>query len=246
MNLNHYTKAPIKEALIDLQVDLPPEVRVSTLQEIRDHIAPEYSQSEEIMTFQIEAIADAPPKIHNSHVGSRFFSVDKTKIVQARLNGFTYSQLAPYENWETLRNEAKRLWTLYKEVANPRLIRRVAVRYVNQLDLPFPFHDFKDYLRTVPEISPDLPQGLSDYVMQLLIPQPDLDASLVLRTGIVPPPNSASAGKVVSVALDIDLFCETSLDPDEEKCWDVLEKFRIRKNEIFNACITDKFKELIR
>jgi len=32
-------------------------------------------------------------------VGSVFFSVDRKQIVQLRCDGFTFSRLAPYDNW---------------------------------------------------------------------------------------------------------------------------------------------------
>ena len=104
----------------------------------------------------------------------------------------------------------------------------------------FPFEDFKDYLRTVPEVSPDLPQGLSGYFMQLQIPQEDLRAMLILNQAIIPPPTP----KVVSVLLDIDLGREIEL-PDTEAAWDVLEQLHTRTDQVFEACITDRTRELI-
>lgn len=41
-------------------------------------------------------------------------SSDKLRIVQARLDGFTFSRLAPYETWERLRDEAKSAWRIRK------------------------------------------------------------------------------------------------------------------------------------
>jgi uncharacterized protein (TIGR04255 family) len=71
-----------------------------------------------------------------------------------------------------------------QSVTKPKLINRLALRYVNRLDLPLPVGDLKYYLRTVPEVSPDLPQGLSGYFMQLQIPQEDISAILILNQAL--------------------------------------------------------------
>jgi uncharacterized protein (TIGR04255 family) len=63
------------------------------------------------------------------------------------------SHLAPYENWNAVRDEARRLWALYRSIAKPSKLIRLAVRYINRIDMPLPLGDFKDYLRTVPDVT---------------------------------------------------------------------------------------------
>ena len=62
--------------------------------------------------------------------------------------------------------------------------------------------DFKDYLRTLPEVSPEMDQGLSNFFMKLQIPRPEIKSTLVIQEAIIPPPNPS----VVSILLDIDLY----------------------------------------
>ena len=69
----------------------------------------------------------------------------------------------------------------------------------------------------------------------------DLNALLVLNEALMPPPDP----NVVSVLLDIDLFCEEPLPDNEDGLWALFEEMRDRKNQIFEACITDKTRELI-
>lgn len=243
----HYTKAPITEALIDLRVESPSSLTLNSLKEIQRSIKSDYPISEDMVVAQgqfqtgpkVTATASQIP------LGYRFSSDDKKRIFQARLDGFTFSQLEPYHTWDTLRNEAQRLWKVYSSITQPKYIRRVAVRYINRLDLPFDSSnplDFKDYLQTVPEVSPTLPQGLSDYFMQLQIPQEDLQASLILNEAMLP----LVKQDAVSVLLDIDLFSMVQFPAASDEVWDLLEKFRDRKNEVFEACITDKTRELLK
>lgn len=117
----------------------------------------------------------------------------------------------------------------------PEKITRVAVRYVNQIDIPLSEIEYKDYFKTTPEVSPALPQGLSGFFMQLHFPQPDFGGLLVLTETAVPPPTLGTN----SVVLDLDVFKEVDTLTDEE-VWPLLEKLRERKNEFFEGCITDR------
>ena len=51
--------------------------------------------------------------------------------------------------------------------------------------------------------------------------------------------------ELVSVILDFDLFREQIWQSDDEEIWRFLEELRHRKNQVFNASITEKTKELI-
>jgi uncharacterized protein (TIGR04255 family) len=239
-----YPKAPITEALIDIQVTLPDEVTVADLArvDIGEGIGYPQRRNRFAIKGQIAIGQQVGTTTRQTHVGYDFLSDDERQIVQTRVDGFTFSRLAPYDRWETFREEAHRLWKLYRSVAKPVNITRVAVRYINRLDLPLPMEDLKAYLRTVPEVSPDLPQGLDSYLMQLAIPQEDINASLLLNEALLPPSDPSTA----SVLLDIDLFRELAAPIEDEELWRLLDQFRDRKNKVFEDCITERTRELFR
>ena len=137
--------------------------------------------------------------------GFQFATRAKDKMFQAQRHGWAFNKLAPYETWELFSSEGRLLWKRYRDIARPEAITKVALRYVNRLDLPLPFKDFKEYILTVPEVAPELPQELSGFFMQLQIPQADLEAVAVLNVAMTPP----IAANVCSVALDIDVFRDT-------------------------------------
>ncbi len=242
----NYTKIPITEALIDLRIKPPVSEELSSLEDFGHQIQPEYTKLDDIVLLenQINFQGDVASASSNQAVtGYRFLSRDSKQIVQARLDGFSLSRIAPYQTWETLRDEARRLWNIYQTATNSETVNRVAVRYINRLDLPLPFNDFKEYLLTLPEISPQISQGLSDYLMQLQIPQEDIGAMLVLTEALIPSLND----DVVSVLLDIDLFSNNvGFSSTMDEHWRLLETFRIRKNKIFEGCITDKTRGLLK
>jgi uncharacterized protein (TIGR04255 family) len=169
-----------------------------------------------------------------------YASEDQKQVYQTRLDGFAFSRLAPYESWERFSNEARRLWQAYRECLKPVAVTRLAVRYVNRLDIPGERIEIKDYLRTSPEIGQDLPQNLDSYFMQLQIPMDDIRCKLVLNETIGQP----SQVDHISLILDIDLFRTEDIPEEEESIWELFEALRRRKNEVFEACITDRAREL--
>lgn len=238
----HYRNPPITEAIIDLRVELPPETGLTELNKTHGGQETTYPTVEQLHAAfgQMQIGPRVSATAGSQHIGYLFRSEDGKQIYQARLDGFTMSRLAPYENWNALRDEARRLWDIYRSVVNPAKVVRLAVRYINRVDIPLPLKDFKDYLRTVPEVSPDLPQGLRGYFMQLAIPLQDIGSDALINETVIEP----ASQDVVSVALDIDIFRSADMPTTEEGIWGFFEELRFRKNQVFEACVTDKAREL--
>jgi uncharacterized protein (TIGR04255 family) len=239
----HYTKAPITEAIIDLRVQLPEITTVADIRHCYEEEEKVYPQRNELnLTFgQIEVGPRISTATSSQQIGFRFASDDQKYVFQARLNGFTLSRLAPYENWDTLRNEAQRLWSAYRHTLKPVKIERLAVRYINRLDLPGERIELKDYVRTAPEVSADLPQLMVGFFLQVSLFHDDIKCISLLNETLVEPPHPG----VVAVVLDIDLFRAEDVPQEEEGIWRLFETLHDRKNEVFEACITDRTRELI-
>lgn len=238
----HYENAPITEALIDIRVELPHSVTgIQVLESVHDRVKNRYPGKKRRIHVQgqFSAGAEVGASATQMLMGFAFSSEDGKRVFQARRDGFTFSRLRPYGSWPELRDEGRRLWEIYREVVAPVRITRVAVRYINQIDIPLSQIDYKDYFRTIPEVSPELPQGLSGFFMQLQFPQTDFGGLLILTQTAVPPPNPATN----SVVLDLDAFKESEMASDEE-VWGLLEILRNRKNEFFEGCITDRTRAL--
>ena len=194
----HYPRPPIKEALIDIQVALPAAVEVESLSAIHEEIKHEFPLAKKRFFLQAAIPlleGDGVGLSTRQHRGYSFYSADGRYAFQARLDGFTFGRLSPYDSWQDLRDSAKGNWALFEKHARQAQIERVAVRYINQIDIPTPSAKLDEYFLTPPRISPLLPQELSQYLMQVQIPQPDIEGIAVLtQTLVVPPPvRSASA-----------------------------------------------------
>lgn len=237
-----YPRAPITEAVMDIRLQSRDGLSVDELRELSKGgggeefgaVNEQYNITAAIVTGSPTAQTTAPTK-----VGFQFRNAMADKVMQAQLGGWSFSKLAPYDCWEKFQQQGRELWNAYRAIVQPKQIIRVAVRYINRLDLPLPVDDFKKYLRTVPEISPDLSQVLSNFFLQAQIPQLDLEATLVINMTQVPSP----ADTAVSIILDLDLFRIINIPQDEDGIWEYFEQLRLRKNIAFEACITDAMRE---
>ena len=242
-----FPNAPITEALLDIRVKLPAQTDLAKLATFHDAIKQRYPSKQERMAWRghIEIQASPVAQVSQSAAGGPdgylFTSVDGRQVVQARLEGFTFSRLKPYDKWEALRDEARELWQHYVQIASPETVTRVALRYINRIEIPLPMRDYKDYILTTPEIAPDLPQGLDSFFMRLVIPDPKAQAVAIVTETVEPIDESSNR---LPLIFDIDVFRMAAFNVQDKSLWETLEQLHDLKNDIFFKSITPKAKEL--
>jgi uncharacterized protein (TIGR04255 family) len=242
-----FPNAPITEALLDIRVTLPAQTDLAKLATFHDAITQQYPSKQERLAWrgQLEIKASPVPEVSQSATGEPdgylFTSVDGRQVVQARLDGFTFSRLKPYDKWTTLRDEAQELWQHYVRIASPETVTRVALRYINRIEIPLPMRDFKDYILTTPEIAPDLPQGLGSFFMRLVIPDPKTQAVAIVTETMEPIDESRNR---LPLIFDIDVFRTAAFNIQDNVMWEAFEYLHDLKNDIFFKSITPKTKEL--
>jgi uncharacterized protein (TIGR04255 family) len=243
-----YPNAPITEALVDLRVQYEPGVSLDKLKAFGAEVKAQYphQNNREFVQGEFRLEGTGPQaQATRTTVGYIFHSEDRTQAVQVRLDGFTFSRFPKYKDWPHLIDETERLWSIFCKMLQPRTVVRIAVRYVNQINLPMNNQGgglrFEDYLATFPEM-----RGLEEeiilegFFLRLVVPQVDLSAKLIVNEALMPP-----QGDTIGIILDIDLFRENlSLDVNSQEIWDILDTFRDRKNKYFEASITDATRKL--
>lgn len=243
----HLPRTPITEAIIDLRVEPRSDLGLAALKALHELVAEEYPKVDATQkvkgTLEMRGGVAFRQELSNEGVIGYFFrSADDRRIFQARRDGFTFNRLEPYTTWEELSAEALRLWGLYLRAASPSRVTRVAIRYINDLRLPFPLSNFADYLKAPPRVPPGLPQVIQSFVTRVVVPDPDRNASTILTLVLEP---GARVGRVPLV-LDIDVFTTWTGTVDSQDIWNHLEVLRTIKNEAFFGSLTKKAIELYR
>jgi len=186
--VEQFKNPPIQEALLDIQVTLPADLNLETLNKFHEGLEARFPEKQERISwqqgFQISGAGETHAIQSSRSVdGYMFVSNADGKVVQARRDGFTFNKLRPYSNWATFGAEAKELWEHYVALARPASIRRVALRYLNRISLPLPVGDLREYCVLFPDLPPALPQGISEFFLRVALPVADVPcASIVTLT----------------------------------------------------------------
>ena len=249
--MRHLENAPIIEAIIDLKINPLSEDRLKDISLLADKFSNDFPHKEELikgqMFFEISANS-ASKQVSNQKIGYRLLNHEKNKVLQITLEGFTFSLLPPYTYWKEFSQEAKIIWNAYVTALKIENLIRIAVRYINHLEIPLDGNDnLNEYLRILPTLQSFSNHKVSGMFMQIQMPQEDIDPTCMLIINEVLEPNMKPDH--LAVKLDFDLFCYRPDNPwatDENEIWKLLEQLRQRKNEVFEASITDKTLEMLK
>lgn len=242
----HLSKAPVREALIDIQFQ--PNIALELVQEFANQALKSYAKKTDVWQAYVNlSEAGGSPVAESKHavLGSRLDSADGSFVLQARVNGFTVSRLHPYGQWADLKGEAMKWWEEFTGLVGGVSITRIAVRYINSIDLPLPLNDFSDYLTCAPTVPPSLPQGLSGFLYRVEFSDADASCTSIVTQAIEGPPREKDGVYNVPIILDIDVVRLASEYPDKmNDLWDGLEELRSQKNRIFFEYITERTAEM--
>lgn len=241
----HLKNAPIREALIDIQFE--PQLTIDSLNSFAEAVKSKFDKQTKIwqQSFGLEFVPDGDSKASSEQavIGIRFDSEKLGHVVQARVNGFTFSKLAPYKDWEEVKLAAQQAWQDFVEFSKPETVNRLAVRYINSIEIPLPINDFSEYFTAPPQIPAKLPQGLTAFLQRVVMVDPKTQ-SVAVVTQALEEPQSATQSNRVTIFLDIDSFQVKQLDPSSEELWTTFDVLRDFKNNIFFEHITERAAEL--
>ena len=237
----HLRNAPIAEAIIDLRVPRLEHVTAAAFSNLEASIGEQYAKKSPIRLFQGYFGVDngrlVEPSQSQLDLGWRYQT--EHEVAQFRVDGFTFSKLERYTTWEQVFAEAYRLWEIYRRLAAPAQVSRVAVRYINRMQLTG-MVDIGQYLEAPPVLPAPIPQRLREFLTRVYIDDDRTNNSAVIVQALEPPvdPNTAS------ILLDIDAFRQVSLQPDDPSLPEIFEQLRKLKNDIFYASITETTAEM--
>ena len=248
----HLAKAPITEAVIDIRVKLPADkqdpVHLKTFtQEIQRQFPGRFPEEKELRGLQMMLEVGPTPRqeTKSSHVGYRYDSKDGKRVIQTKVDDFTFSWLKPYDTWEAFRSDAYSAWQIYRDLLNPDAITRVATRFINQIEIPGPAFDFDHYLTAAPPIPKGLPQAYAGFFTRMAIPDEENHVMVLITQSYQPGIDPA----VVPVLLDIDVFRENLFENQgpswDTLAWQTIDSLRAIKNKAFFESITEKAAQLL-
>lgn len=250
--MSEYTRPPIVEAVIEIKFDS--SVDSDKLEKIKRVLEKRYDHSQPIESIGIKFnVQDQIPTTEkNDHIrGYRFQSADASEAMLIWPNSLIVSQLPPYVGWDVFFARFQREFKSFRRFGKAG-ISRVGIRYVNRIDIPLAdsasssdssVNGFApaEFMTLHPSL-PDIEAKWGRFSMQVVSDLPDIGCGLSLQSQIVPPPLL----DYFSLVLDIDIFREVEDPMSLNALFELMELMRLKKDAVFESCITDKSRELFR
>jgi uncharacterized protein (TIGR04255 family) len=238
-----YKRPPITEAVIGLRFADP--IDSATLDKVASAIKPLYPREDVLkgVQFQMRLNATSPTAPQSiEQIGYRLSSPDQTHILilMPTPPSLTMSQLAPYPGWDQFFGRFCRDWSVWKRSVGYRKITRVGVRYINRIDIPMddPVVYEEQFLNVYPRI-PEVLGPMMQYSVQTQSYISDIECVLTLNSSVVPSPLIGHR----SFVIDLDIGKDSPPQNDAD-IYDLINRIRVAKNRVFEACITDRAREL--
>ena len=240
-----YKHPPVTEAVIG--VSFAENFSKTVLKSVSDMLAKKYPIHQSLQNISVNL--DLSPHagkdrktITEVAQGHRRSSQDMTELALALPNSLVFSQLAPYPSWATFSNRFIRDWKLLKKALGYREINRIGVRYINRIDIPVtgPLIQHEQYLNVFPRI-PDMLSPLMAGAVQTISYFEDIKCTLTLNSGVVESPILNHK----SFLLDLDVGRELDVPQNDKGIFELLEAMRLKKNQVFEACISQRTRDEI-
>lgn len=250
-----YKNAPITEALFDIHVSYDSPLKEEDFVRFGQRIKAAFPKNQKLLTreFKIELAPADPSKdkiggaqsilAHNvESIGCRYDSEDKKRVIQIPKEAFAFSHLKPYPGWEAVISELDDCYLKFNEELKPKKIKRVVLKYINTFD--FPADEIDEHINIKPMIGTGnysfLITGAS---LKLNMSSPELNS--LGEINLLLQPKLKDGRNFLDVTYDIVVYRDTEIAPsDVVTLKNTLEDLRKFKNDIFEANITDKTREL--
>ncbi len=149
-----YINPPIIEALCEIHFsDAQTDPTIPGL--FYEKIKKEYPHTQSIprINFEMQFSQDGINTSQNQQDPMmRFFNNEKSELLQIANNLITVNRLTPYVDYESFIESIKKAVIAYNDVAIPKDIERISLRYINHIIIPETVVDLEKYFTYIPKI----------------------------------------------------------------------------------------------
>lgn len=241
--------APIVEAVIDIDCDMPNHANVDALEGAAGlALAGEYPTPRRrlVSEHQISAAPDQPLAVTSRQglQALQYFSADEKQLIQFRPAGFSFNRLAPYTTLDDYLAEIERTWRIFVDIAKPVVCRTVRLRYINRIHLPMVDRrvQIDDYLKLAPKLADEERLTFAGFFNQHSVLETATGNQVNIVFATQPP-----AGERLPIIFDIEAFKDVASDPGD---WltisGKIQSLRYLKNLVFANSLTEKCLNLFR
>ena len=239
----HLDNAPIVEAVISIKLaEQLPATSLPDLEECSITISNSYPLRDPILAQQVQitiGIGGASNVETPTLLGFFCKEPSSHRVVHLKLDGFGFSELAPYSSWDSFFPAAQKAWAAYQSAVGASTIAGWSVRYINKISWPEQ-EPMEDYLNVHPNLPENRTQDLLGCFIRLQLSITDPSKGVFAQQVIRVP--SLEQGKT-SYVLDHE-FSYSALGLTETELWRQIDQSRSTKNRYFQQSLTPKALEM--
>ncbi len=239
-----YKNPPIVEAICEFrfskETKWDPTIPGSVYERIKDHFPVKESKIEQ----QLSLKADASGLSQNfvSTPRAVMLSQDRTSLVQVGQSLLSINHLKPYAGWENFRPKIKLAYDTIRKVTDIEGIDRMALVYVDRIEIPGEDIEMEDYFNFYPYLGPELPQSHVNYMVACAFPYNDeRDLCKIQLTAAMPTKKDHLASLLTT---EYFLAKKKTVSPDNALEW--MEQAHTTVRELFKGSITEKLENLFK
>ncbi len=237
-----YRHPPIIEALCEFCFEPGPPWDLAIPGLIYEKIKAEFPKRRQVKAFEVNVTAGLEGVEQRVTTTDRihFLREDEKALVQVDRNLLVVNHLRPYPSWQHFLPLIQLGFTVYTEMAQPKGIQRIGLRYINRIEIPGQHIELQDYLQFHPFIGPELPQDFDSFFAGIQIPYDNSRDSLRLQVSST----IAETSDHAAVLLDLDYFLAQPGQIPLQEVFTWVEIAHQRVEEVFEACLTDRLRDM--
>lgn len=196
-------------------------------------------------TFPVRRTVEFPVMLDADTVRStpeyiQFVRQDETALVQLGQGVLTVNHLKPYPTWNEFAPMIRRAFDVYREVAQPKALQSVTLRYINRIEIPESDVDLQEYLQFYPFLGPHLPQTINAFIVGAQVPFDDERDALRLQL------TSTASGTptMATFILDLNYSLANAGAVSLDSVFNWIDQAHLRIEDAFEACVTDKLRAI--
>lgn len=242
-----YSRPPITEAVLEVRFkeSVLPDILASSVRDYQAH----YQRSETVQGYELQFNIPTTPgeqvrtTARGAELSYKLISPDEGEILLLSASSFAVSQLAPYPGWDIFFGRFQRDLKIWKATVGYQGLSRYGLRFINRLDLPNLTGKVEDsdYITIYPKVPHQL-NIMDAYGLQLQTTLFDINCHLRMNTSVVPSPLLNH----ISIILDFEIATFGTVPQNLSGMIELLGRIRMKKNEIFELCITERARDLFR
>lgn len=174
----------------------------------------------------------------------QFLRTDEKALIQVGAHLLSVSVLKPYPSWQRFMPLIRKGFEAYCDVADPKRIRRIGLRYINHIEIPSQNIKLEDYFEFRPYVGSGLPQDFGTFVVGIQIPYEENRDTLSLQLTSLPIPGLQTDKAIIVLSLDYFLLKPGEVALEEAFKW--IETAHLHIGDVFEACITENLRALFK